>query len=453
MLAFAAAVVASWPQGSEAAGSAGEPAGTALPPDHLAGYDPVPLEDDVAEGSTVVVRGSGWGHSVGMSQYGAQAQALEGRSYRDVLAHYYPGTAVSQDPLADETIRVNLLRNRPQIDATRIVLATSSMDGQRPDHDVLVDLGDGEAVPVPFPRRWELSHDGDDGAFVLHDDHGAEQARGPGPVLVRYAFEGSTLLRLPQLAAAPRTRVSGTYRYGVLEVTESGGRLQPVMVLPLEAYLGGLAEVPSGWHVEALKAQAIAGRTYAVRSVRSGLDGTCRCHLGATPHDQVFNGWEKEGAWRGEAWREAVTATTGEVVTYEGELAWTYYSSSHGGATEDSGESWAYGETLPYLRSVDDPWSTHPAVANPYATWERRIPSQEFARAVGLADVHSVEIVERTAGGTPRELLLVGEDAAGNQVSARYRGLDVGIAGSALKLHFRQLLPSQQIDEITVVGR
>jgi stage II sporulation protein D len=436
---------------SEAAGAPSPGATAARDPARLEGPDPAPLGADPITERTVVLQGSGWGHSVGMSQYGAQAQALEGRSYHDILGHYYPGTDVTGDEAADETIRVHLFRNRPQIDATRLVLATSSVDGQPPESDVVVDLRAGEPVAVPFPQRWDIRVDAGTGEFVLRDSDGGERARGPGPALVHYELRGGTLLRLPQLAAAPRTRVAGTFRHGVLEVTAAGTRLNPVVVLPVELYLGGLAEVPSGWHVEALKAQAVAGRTYAVRRVRAGVDAACRCHLDSTPHDQVFTGWEKEGHWRGEYWRRAVRETAGEVVTYEGDLAWTYYSSSHGGATEDSGQSWAYGETLPYLRSVEDPWSAHPAVRNPYARWERRIPSQEFARAVGLADVSSVEITERTPGGTPLELLIEGQDAAGDDVSARYRGLEHGIAGSALKLAFRELLPSQQLSAITVV--
>lgn len=448
LLTVAALLATGWPDGSrvQGASSAG-----AVPAAALRGPDPVPLPDERPEERTVVIRGSGWGHSVGMSQYGAQAQALEGRGYRDILGHYYRGTEVSLDPDADESIRVHLARNRPEVDAPSLVLATSSLDGRPPGSDVVVDLQAGEHVEVPFPQRWALGHDADAQEFVLRDAEGAERARGPGPAVVHFELPGGTLLRLPQLAPEPRTRVAGTFRHGVLEVTAAGGRLHPVMVLPVEAYLGGLAEVPSGWHVEALKAQAVAGRGYAVRKVREGVDPSCRCHLDATPSDQVFTGWGKEGAWRGEAWRRAVTQTAGEVVTYEGELAWTYYSSSHGGASEHSEDSWAYGNALPYLRSVEDPWSTHPDVANPYAEWERSMPSEDFAAVVGLADVHRVEITERTPGGSPRELLVEGVDGSGEIAQVRYRGGEAGIAGSGLKLEFRQLLPSQQITEITVL--
>lgn len=421
----------------------------------LTGPEPAPLPPEPQPGPSgraVVVRGSGWGHSVGMSQYGAQAQALAGRDYRDILGHYYPGVELAVDPAADEGIRVALFRNRGDIDASRLVLQTSSVDGQAPDRDVTVDLRAGDEVAVPFPERWELRPDPASGELVLLDADGEERGRGPGPALVGYQGEGTTLLRLPQLAPQPRNRVAGTFRHGVLEVTARGARVNPVVSLTVEAYLGGLAEMPSGWEVEALKAQAVAGRTFAVRKVRQGRDEACRCHLGATPHDQVFVGWGKEGAWRGDAWRRAVSETAGEVATHDGDLAWTYYSSSHGGATEDSGESWAYPQTLPYLRSVDDPWSLDPAVSNPYARWERRIDSTEFARAVGLADVLDVEIASRTSGGTPRELVIEGVDADGERVRVAYRGPRTGVAGSDLKLAFRALLPSQQFTEIEVAG-
>jgi SpoIID/LytB domain protein len=399
----------------------------------------------------VVVRGSGWGHSVGMSQYGAQAQALAGRTYREILGHYYQGVEVTTAPPdTPQEIRVNLFLNQ-KVDASHVAVQTSSRDGSRPTEDVTVDLGGGP-VAVPFPERWTITGDGAD--LVLVDREGNEQARGAGPARVAYdhADRNPTLLRLPQLVPQRRrTRLAGTYQWGALEVTQVGDRLRPVMVLPLELYLRGLAEMPSGWHPEALKAQAIAGRNYAVRQVLGGLDHRCGCHLGATAHHQVYAGWSKEGQSLGERWRGAVEATTGEVATHQGELAWTYYSSSHGGRSEAANHSWAYGRAIPYLQSVDDSWSQEPAIRNPYAAWERVFPNGEFAAAVGLREVRSVEVLSRTEGGTPVELQIVGVSDSGQEVVRRYNGPGKGIAGSVLKLHFRSKLPSQQITEIEVL--
>jgi SpoIID/LytB domain protein len=444
-----------------AAAGAGPPApAVRIPGAGLAGPEPLPyLVPDVTElddngAPPVVVRGSGWGHSVGMSQYGAQAMAQAGHGYQQILGHYYQGVDVTAPPAeTPDEIRVNLFTNR-QVDDSHVVVQTSSRDGNRPTRSVSVDLGDGP-VAVPFPQAWTITADAAAGELVLTDRDGTERARGAGPARVTYDHtDGNpTLLRLPQLMPERRrTRLAATYQWGTLEIARRGDSVQPVMVLPLDVYLRGLAEMPSGWHVEALKAQAIAGRTYAVRQILGGLKDTCGCHLGATPHHQVYAGWTKEGGPLGANWVRAVNATIGEVATYQGELAWTYYSSSHGGRSEAANASWAYGAAIPYLRSVDDPWSHDPALRNPYAAWERTFSNAEFAAAIGggLVEVTEVRIVDRTEGGTPRVLEVVGRNAGGDEIVRRYDGPGKGIAGSVLKLHFRSRLPSQQITAIEV---
>ena len=402
----------------------------------------------------LVVQGSGWGHGVGMSQYGARAQALDGWTHEEILAYYYPGTEVVRAPEETEHIRVNLFTNRGDLDRSRLLLRTSSRDGGAPEQPVEVALGEAEPVAVPWPQTWELTVDGASGELVLTDNRGEERRRGAGPARVRYEHTAGnqTLLRLPQLIAVSTStsRLTGTFAWGELEVTQHGGQLQPVMVLPLERYLRGIAEVPSRWEPAALAAQAVAARTYAVRQMRQPMGATCRCHLGATPHHQVYAGFVKEGVEVGHRWREAVEATAGEVVTYEGELAWTYYSSSHGGRSEHSEDSWAYNAAIPYLRSVDDPWSQDPRLDNPYASWTRRVGNAQLAGLVGggLAEVRGVRVLERTAGDSPRVLEVRGVDADGEPHRVRWDGGGEGSAATALKLHFRALLPSQQIETI-----
>jgi hypothetical protein len=384
-----------------------------------------------------------------MSQYGAQAQALAGRSHADILDYYYPGTRLERAPEEAEHIRVNLFTNRGDLDRSRLHLRTSSRDGGPPARPVEITLGDGDPLELPWPQTWTLTVDR--GELVLPDNRGNERRRDAGPARVRYQFHDGnpTLLRLPQLI--PRTstsRLSGTFTWGELRVHHAGGQLQPVVVLPLERYLYGIAEVPSRWEAAALEAQAVAARTYAVRQMREPVGRTCGCHLGATPHHQVYVGYLKEGVEVGERWRDAVDSTTGEVVTHEGQLAWTYYSSSHGGRSEHSEDSWAYAQAIPYLRSVDDPWSLEPAIRNPRASWEVELPAAAVARAVGLTELDHIEILDRTEGGSPAGLRVGGTDLAGNQLDYEFRGWRTGIAASDLKLVFRQQLPSQQITAI-----
>ena len=432
-------------QAAEAAEAAEAPARPPRPrstePDFAAYTPPPPLP---GEGAPVTITGRGWGHSVGMSQYGAQAQALDGLSHSEILAHWSPGTQITTDPRAESGILVNLFLTRDG-DATRLEVQAHGGPGAEP---VTVDGGGARAQHLASPTAWTLRHDGE--RFVLTGAEGEVIDQGPGPVRVGFGTgERPSLLRLPQLAR--RGGLAGVFRWGSLTVTVADdGHLQPVLHLPVELYLRGLAEMPSGWQPEALAAQAIAGRGYAVRRLAEGVDPGCGCHLGTTPHDQAYDGWAKEAGRFGDRWRAAVAATAGRVLTYDGELAWTYYSSSHGGRTEASGDSWAYPETLPYLPSVEDPWSADPDVGNPMAAWTRTVSNEDFSRAVGMARVLAVSVAERTEGGAPKTLIVRGLTDHGREIVLEFRGWRKGIAGADLKLALHSQLPSMQIDSITV---
>jgi len=407
----------------------------------------------------VIVRGGGWGHSVGFSQYGGFALAKAARSYVDILRHYYQGVNVGPGTGVPGEVRVGLLQNQ-----SSIVVRSSSRNGQAPSQPVNVNLGGGP-VDVPWcggcaPIDWTITHDGSQ--YVLRDATGAVRGQGGGPVTVSYAFTAGnpTLVRLPQLMAsgdraksestlAAEGNRAATYQWGRLEVSQGSGGLRAVIVQSMQHYLQGLAEMPSSWHIEALRAQAVAGRTFAARKVNIGLNGDCACHLGATPTDQVYAGWAKEGDPSfGGAWIEAVQSTEGVVVTSSLGLAQTYYSSSHHRRSENSQESWAFSSGFPYLVSVDDPWSGDPAVSNPYARWEATFDNGRFAGVVapGIATIASVRPVgSRTAGGTPRELEIAGWTAGGDKVTVTYSGPTKGIAGADIKLALPELR-SQQID-------
>jgi peptidoglycan hydrolase-like amidase len=396
----------------------------------------------------LTIRGGGWGHSVGMSQYGARAMAIAGRDYGTILRHYYPGVSVGQAGSApgDTEIRVNLFAGRTGLDATRVQLRRVGRATGTPTTDVIVDLGGGTRVSLPHTDTSSITFTG--GRYVLRRSDGAERASGPGPArIIPQAPAGSNpaLLALPQLGSSA-DRLAGTFQWGYLHLTHAGGgALHPVMVLPIELYLRGIAEMPSSWEAEALRAQAATARTYATRQLRGGLRADCACHLGATPAWQVYAGWQKEGGPGGSRWRSAVDTTRQVVVRYGGDLAWTFYSSSHGGRTENSEDSWAFSTPFPYLRSVDDPWSLDPRAGNPYASWAEQRGNDAFAAQIpGVARVASVGIGSRTAGGSPLVMTVRGWDADGRNVTRSFRG-DKG-AGAALRNPLS--LRSQQIRSV-----
>jgi stage II sporulation protein D len=340
---------------------------------------------------TFVLTGGGWGHGVGMSQYGAQAQALAGRSAARILASYYTGTALTT--VADRSdVRVQVLGG----------VSSTSLTSQALD-----ELG-GKFL-VTQGRRSLRGRPGDTLSLRVTTDgvravltHAGTTTSTTGPTVVvrwqgtRDLAGGPTVVRVPGSG--------GSYRWGRLEATKIGGRLTLVNVLRLhDEYLAGIAEVPTSWASAALQAQAVAARTYAVKALARGVLSACGCHLYDDTRSQVFRGWDRQGGQGGSRWVAAVRATspssrTGRVVTYAGKPIDAVYFSSDGGATENSEDVWS--ARVPYLRSVADPWSA--GGGNPLATWTRTRSQAQVAAAFGLPDVASLDLTDRTAGGSVR---------------------------------------------------
>ena len=416
-----------------------------------------------APGPDVVLTGSGWGHSVGMSQYGARAMAQAGRSAAQILQHYYPGTAVGPDGRVpdDRVVLVDVFRNRPQQGSQRVDLRSLGANdaGADPTSPVVLTMGDGveRHLPADAEGVW-VSHDVAASQYVLHRGSG-EIARSSDsqPVTVRTRPAGANpgVIKVLNLGGG----YAGAYMHGTLTISDPArnGALTPVLDQHMRSYLWGIAEMPSSWELEALKAQAITARTYAGR-----IGGI----LSATPANQAYSGWDKERALNA-GWVRAVDETGGVAVTYSGALAQTYYSSSHGlGRSEASEDSWAYGTATPYLKSVDDPWSGAAGNGNPYNGWEARAGNAAFAATMGLARVNSLRIASRTAGGSPRALQVDGwapdgrrltctwtgggectaNDAAGRGAGAKLRTNLPLVAGGATNGRIR----SQQISAITL---
>jgi stage II sporulation protein D len=267
-------------------------------------------------GALFLFNGHGWGHGVGMSQYGAYGYAQHGSTYQQILAHYYPGTTLGPAPVT--TIRV-LLADRKK------VLAIAS--------EVPFTIRDGAGRRVPV----------DAGTLKLT------------PALT---VGGTTLtapLRVLPGKGGPLT-LTRAYR-GRIDVDVVDGKLRALNVLPLEQYLYGVvpAEMPSAWAPEALKSQAVAARSYALatRQVGAPFD------VYSDTRSQMYLGIASETP----ATNAAVSATKRQVLFYKGTIATTFFSSTSGGKTESS-QAWT-GTALPYLVSVPDPYDD----ISPYHDW------------------------------------------------------------------------------------
>ena len=329
---------------------------------------------------TFVVSGRGWGHGVGLAQWGAYGFAQHGLTYDQILAHYYTGTTLGPAPVA--RVRVMLAEARRR-------LTVSS--------------------EAPFTVR--------DGIGQLWHLAAGEQTFGPGLLLRTTDVPQPQQLPAPLLflPGSSPLRLAGSPYRGQLAVSVANGSLRAVNSVGLEGYLFGVvpSEMPHTWHPEALKAQAVAARSYAlaVRKTGSWFD------LYPDTRSQVYRGIAGEKA----STTVAVQETAGEVVMYGGRVATTYFYSSSGGRTAAAEEVW--GSPVPYLVSVDDPYDT----ISPHHRWGPVvIPAGRLGKALRspgkLTDVR----IAKGASGYVRTVTAVGSrgesSATGSEVR---RALDL----------------------------
>jgi SpoIID/LytB domain protein len=194
-----------------------------------------------------------------------------------------------------------------------------------------------------------------------------------------------------------------------------GAKVQRV---PLERYVRGVvsAEMPAGWPLAALEAQAIASRTYALTAHAGGS----KFDVYADTRSQVYLGTAAETAQT----NAAVAATAGQIVTYAGAPAITYFFASSGGMTEDVQNAWPGSEPQPWLRGVPDPYD-----AGPQFDWRL---SMSFAAAAtrlrGLVkgSFRGIEVIKR--GVSPRILTAAVLGSAGTtQVSGTELAARLGL--------------------------
>jgi stage II sporulation protein D len=332
-----------------------------------------------------VVHGRGFGHGVGMSAYGAYGFAKHGKGYRFILGHYYRGTTIGT------------------LDKPRVVR-------------VLLDISPGD---VEF--RGATSACGQ----RLDPRRGYEGHRNGNSVVLRSSGGKRLASCGRKLRAAGRGKITiaghGTYR-GALETvpTESeAGSLNIVNALAIEQYAKGVMpnEVPPSWPTEELKAHAVAVRSIAI----TGDVGGNGFDLYSDTRSQVYEGLESEYART----NEAVAATRGQVVTYKGEVAQTFYSACSGGHTE-SVEN-VFGTAIPYLVGVPDPYDYY----CPLHKWTLEFSGPEISSRLGAYLKGKLKRVVITKTGVSPRIIsakLVGtggvSTVSGSQLSLALGGHD-----------------------------
>jgi len=345
-----------------------------------------------------VLSGGGYGHGVGLSQYGAFGQAQANRGYRDILAFYYPGTTIGTAP--GSTVRVLVADARPAV---------------RVSSGVPFAVRDGLGVVTPLPA----------GDLVLKPDLaivvGGQTKVLPAP-LAFVPGKGSPLL------------LDGKGYRGELQATvvPKGLKtaLQVIDVVALDAYLLGVVpgEMPKNWPVAALQAQAVAARSYALASIVKNKP----FDLYPDQRSQMYYGV----GWESPATTAAVKATRGEILTYGGKVATTYYYSSSGGRTASSED--VFGVITPYLQSRADPWDA----LSPYHRWTpRTFTAASLGRAFGLpSPVVDIETVP-TLSGRPASVTLVEKSGVRILLRAADVRARLGLRSTAFRLGVMRVAP------------
>jgi stage II sporulation protein D len=314
-----------------------------------------------ARAATVfTLTGHGYGHGIGMSQYGALGYAEHGWGYVPILDHYFTGTHVG--PLHGATTERVLLTSGPAIHFA----AASAMT-----------LREGSGARIVLKSgTYRLQPGGTNGHLQLVSAATGAVTKGiVAPVRIN---PGSQPLKLNDSAGIG---FAGDHWHGSFRIIESGSSLLCVDVVGMEKYLRGVvpSEMPASWPLPALKAQAVAARSYAVatRNPAANFDAY------ADTRSQVYGPIEHEAA----ASTAAVTDTAHQVVWYKKTVATTFFSSSSGGRTASEQAAWGTSFGEPYLVPVIDRYDSADG-ANPYHTWQpQAYTPTALAGALGLSGV------------------------------------------------------------------
>lgn len=281
------------------------------------------LAAPAAHGAPVfVLTGKGWGHGIGLGQYGTQGRALQGWGYEAILEHYYTGASLTSGQPNDQV---------------RVLLASAQSS---------LSLSSASSFTA--------------GGTTLAAGTYAVTA---GTGTVRFTRSGATTTVASPATVAPGAAslgLGGVLYRGSLVFASASGKVSALNVLNRQPYVQGVVprEMPASWHPQALAAQAVAARTYS-------LGGGHCTWLGSPVYcpdtrDQVYGGRSAET----DATNTAVQSTAGEIMTHGGSPIAAYFFSTSGGRTAAKADEWG-GAPVPYLVSVLDT----PDSISPHHAW------------------------------------------------------------------------------------
>lgn len=324
---------------------------------------------DVPSDAVIQIDGRGYGHGHGMSQYGAQGAARQGLGYARIVEFYYPGTSWGT---VSGPVRVRITAN-----TTRHVVVLA-----RPGLRVR-DLGRKKTWTLPDngARRWRLTANKNNRTIVQFRRPGTgwklwKRLNGVG----QFAGKGPKTLVTPSGQRAYRGRLRAA-------VPNPGTRARDtVNILPLEQYLRGVVplEIPASWHPQAVRAQAVAARTYAAFERSHPL--ARHYQICDTTQCQVYGGASAEHPLSD----AAIRATANQIVTHGGEAAFTQFSASNG--------NWSVAGSMPYQVARHDPYDNWRG--NTVNSWQVTVPRARFESLwPQLGSLRAIRVDSRDGNG------------------------------------------------------
>ncbi|HEU4658882.1 MAG TPA: SpoIID/LytB domain-containing protein [Capillimicrobium sp.] len=362
-----------------------------------------PAAPAAAKGN-LTIRGAGFGHGIGMSQYGAMGMAKHGWSYRRILSHYFRGTELGRAP-ANTVVRVLLQSPRVATFTGATNAGTKKLD----------------------PGRTYGARAAAGGKVALLSAAGKVLATFNPPMRVTNGADAPIKLR----GTAGNGVTDGTYR-GWFEFRPGAlGEVLAINAIGLEQYVAGVVpnESPASWPMAALQAQAIAARSYAITTSRSGENGWDQY---PDTRSQVYRGATSEQP----STNRAVNSTAGQVVTYDGRPITAYFFSTSGGRTENVENIWPGATPRPYLTSVDDPYDD----VSPYHRWDPIVKTRAQVQSIlaGLVKgrFRRIDILETGASPRIKRAAIVGTGGrtivSGSTLQQRFGLRDTWITFNAL---------------------
>ena len=354
--------------------------------------------------------GSGWGHGVGLSQFGAKAMAADGATYDEIVSRYFTGASIvpltsaasgSFVALDSTPFWVGLLQ------ASGTVSFVVESDGAR----LCFDIGGSCVTTAQSGDVYRFAPDGTGNCVFL-------QVFTTGP-LRQVGHSGSCDASVRPLSDSTEIVIpfkARSYRHGILRFRQvpGGVGIHTIYEIGVEDYLRGVSEVPESWSAAAIEAQVVVSRSYAVRvaldrggasSMSAARKVECYCNLRDDTSDQVFRGWTGEAAHPN--WVGAVVSTARRVIAADGTVALGLYTSSSGGWTENYVD--VFGESgHPYLASVRDSPAFSVAAANPHEAWAAGYDQSTLAEIFGFSWVAGLVVTEKNDSGSVRTARIFG---------------------------------------------